>query len=238
MTPIWAMTLVGLVTGAVTLLGGTAVLRFKPALPVLLGFSSGAVIGVALFDLLPEGLNLAGDLHTHLAITSAAAVGFGLYLCADRLTRIGVIAWAGRRHFGPASLTLHSLLDGLGMGFAFHVSLAAGVIVAVAVLAHDLIDGANTVVLSLAGGMDTATARTWLIADGAAPLVGMAIASMITIPTFALALMLGLFAGFFLYVGASELLPRSQAGKPQLVTIAATAAGLAFIYAVVTLASV
>jgi ZIP family zinc transporter len=237
MIPIWAMLSVGLLTGGVTLLGGSAVLRYKPTLDLLLGFSSGAVIGVALFDLLPEGLNLAGDVHSHLTISTAAAVGFALYLLADRISRLRAKDWNARRHFGPASLTLHSFLDGLGMGLAFHVSLAAGIIVAVAVLAHDFVDGANTVVLSLAGGTDVATARGWLAADAAAPLVGMAFATAIAIPTFPLALLLGLFSGFFLYVGASQLLPRSRAGRPQLATVAATAAGMGFIYAVMALSS-
>jgi ZIP family zinc transporter len=239
MTPLWAMVAVGLLTGAITLLGGSIVLRYRPTIGLLLGFSSGAVIGVALFDLLPEGLDLLGEDHSHFAVTSAAAAGFVIYLFADRLSRLGGSVWSGRRHFGPASLTMHSLLDGLGMGFAFHVSLAAGLIVAVAILAHDFIDGANTVVLSLAGGTGEATARGWLAADATAPLVGLALASALTIPPFPLALLLGLFAGFFLYVGASELLPRSQsAGRPQLGTIAATGAGMAFIYGVVTLASI
>ena len=51
-----------------------------------------------------------------------------------------------------------------------------------------------------------------------------------------LALLLGLFAGFFLYIGASELLPRSQLGRPRLSTLAATALGGGFIYGVVRLA--
>ena len=56
-------------------------------------------------------------------------------------------------------------MDGLGIGFAFQVSSAAGMIVAFAVLAHDFVDGANTVTLSLAGGSDPAIARRWLLAD-------------------------------------------------------------------------
>ena len=55
-------------------------------------------------------------------------------------------------HLGPASLTAHSLLDGLGIGLAFQVAPAIGVVVAVAVLAHDVADGVNTVTLSLSGG--------------------------------------------------------------------------------------
>jgi ZIP family zinc transporter len=228
---------VGLVTGAATLLGGAVALRFQSALGLLLGVSSGAIIGVALFDLLPEALDLSGESHSHLSITTAVAIGFGLYLVADRASAILMRGAGGpRSHFAPASLTAHSLMDGLGIGLAFQVSTAMGLIVALAVLTHDILDGANTVTLSLAGGAATPAARGWLIADAAAPLVGIAIARTISVPPFVLANLLGGFAGVFLYIGASELLPRSQDRRPRLSTIAATGAGFAFVYAVIRLA--
>lgn len=50
-----------------------------------------------------------------------------------------------------------------------------------------------------------------------------------------LALLLGVFAGFFLSIGASELLPRSQDRRPRLSTIGASGLGFAFIYLVILL---
>jgi ZIP family zinc transporter len=227
---------VAFLTGIVTLLGGTLALRFRSALDLLLGFSSGSIIGVALFDLLPGALDLAGEKHGALSITSAIAAGFALYLTADRASFIFAADSSGRHHFAPAALTLHSFLDGLGIGLAFHVSSAAGVIVAIGVLAHDLIDGANTIVVTLSGGARKSIARSWLVADAVAPSLGILLGSVIAIPDFSLAIMLGLFGGFFLYVGASELLPRSHSRSPRMSTIAATLAGLAFICAVTWLA--
>lgn len=228
---------IGLATGAATLFGGALALRFQSALGLFLGFSSGAVIGVALFDLLPEAFELGGSHFEPLTITTVLAVGFALYLTADRLALILAGGSEGHRgHLGPASLTAHSLMDGLGIGFAFQVSSAAGMIVAFAVLAHDFVDGANTVILSLAGGSNPPTARRWLVADAAAPLLGIGIARVIRVPAPMLALLLALFAGFFLYIGASELLPRSHGPKPRLSSIAATGLGLGLIYSVVRLA--
>jgi len=228
---------VGLATGAATLVGGAMALRFRAALDLLLGFSSGAIIGVALFDLLPEALDAGGEGHSHLSITTAVAVGFALYLAVNRiLPLLPESVGRHRVHLGPASLTTHSLMDGLGIGLAFHVSSATGVIVALAVLMHDFLDGANTVTLSLGGGSDAPTARGWLFADAAAPMAGILIAQLISLPRFGLALLLGAFAGFFLYMGAADLLPRSHDRRPGLSTMAATGAGLAFIYLVIRLA--
>lgn len=231
------MVLAGTATGMATLGGGAAALRFRGALSALLGFASGAVIGVGLFDLLPEALDIGVGHHSDLKLMAAVAVGFVAYLAADRVALIvGQRDGRLRGHFGPASLTAHSLMDGLGIGLAFQIAPATGLVVALAVLAHDFLDGANTVTLSLAGGQRPGTARAWLIADAAAPLAGIGLSRLIGVTPMILAVLLAIFAGFFLYIGASELLPRAHAQGARLGTVAATAAGLAFIYLVVRLA--
>lgn len=237
MTASWTILAVGLATGVATLAGGGLALRLRSILGLLLAFSSGTIIGVALFDLLPEAMNLAGEGRTYLRITTATATGFALYLIAQRLSVITSNQSVGHRHFGPASLTIHSLLDGIGIGLAFHVSTGAGIIVALGVLAHDCIDGANTVALSMASGSGNKTARLWLAADALAPILGILLARQIEVPASTLALLLGVFAGFFLYIGASQLLPRSEALRPQLSTTATTLFGLATIYCLVRLAN-
>ena len=50
----FAPILLALVTLISTGLGGTAAIRLRDRLHLLLGFSSGAVLAVALFDILPE----------------------------------------------------------------------------------------------------------------------------------------------------------------------------------------
>jgi zinc transporter ZupT len=229
---------IGVATGAATAFGGVFALRFKSAMGLLLGFSSGAVIGVALLDLLPEAMEIGGARFHPLTLMTAVVVGFAVYLAADR----GGAGLAGEpssrqrhlgRHRGPASLTVHSLMDGLGIGLAFQFSSTAGLIVAAAVLAHDLCDGANTVILSLAAGSSPRAARRWLAADALAPLVGILAAQLVAVPGPILALLMALFAGLFLYVGASELLPKSRRDRPRRSTVAATLIGLGLIYAVV-----
>lgn len=228
---------IGLATGAATMAGGVLALRLKSTLGLLLAFASGAVVGVALFDLLPEALELGRASHPLSTMTTAAAVGFALYFAVDRLAPV-IAAGEGRHkgHLGAAALTLHSLMDGLGIGFAFQASAAAGVVVAFAVLAHDLVDGLNTVTLGLSGGLQRTTARRWLAADAAAPLVGIGVSRLVALPQPVLALLLAVFAGFFLYIGASELLPHSQNQHRRTTTVLLTILGLAMIYAVVKLA--
>jgi ZIP family zinc transporter len=222
---------IGLATGAATLVGGALALRFARQVHLVLGFSAGAVIGVALLDLLPEALALR---HGDARVTTLAAAGFLAYLVADRaLLMLAGGSAQHRGHFGAGALTVHSLLDGLGIGLGLQASLAVGLALAVAVLAHDLADGVNTVNISLTGSRDPATARRWLLADAAAPIVGIAASRFIVLPPAALGLVIAVFAGFFLYIGASELLPESHHRHPRAWTTVSTVLGVALIWAVV-----
>lgn len=219
-----------------TMLGGLLALKLKQHLPIALAFSAGAVIGVAFFDLLPEAFELgAADLRLTVA---AAAAGFFLYAIIDR--------FAGHDHnchdsphrglLGAASFSTHSLLDGLAMGLAFHVSHETGLVVTAAVLAHDFADGLNTVNVVTRHGATRKAALAWLAVDAAAPIVGAALSLLITPTPQALGLSLAAFGGFFLYIGACDLFPASQKARPGLTTLGATMAGAAFLYAATRLA--
>lgn len=233
-----------------TLFGGLLALRFRDHLHLVLGFSAGAVIGVAFFDLLPEAIELGEPLGVG-NVTALAALGFVGYLLFDRLTEFrancGDLSHGHHAHgphargdLGAASLALHSLLDGVAVGLAFQASAAVGAVVAVAVLVHDFSDGVNTVGLVLkterVGGPARDRAFRWLVVDAAAPVVGAASTMLFSLPEGALAVVLALFSGFFVYIGASELVPESHHAHPKLLTTAMTALGVAVMFAAVRLA--
>jgi zinc transporter ZupT len=214
----------GVAASAATLLGGALALRFQQRITLVLGLAAGVVLGVALFDLLPEALELGSGTHSPRAMLGYVALGLGGYLLLARSSitaQNGPSSW--RAHLGPASLTLHSFLDGMGIGLAFQVSADIGWMVALAVLTHDIADGVNTVSLSLTGAKP-GSARRWLVANGAAPLLGVCVGLSTRLPDLVLAPLMAAFAGIFLYIGACELLPRSYARDPRLrVTIASLA---------------
>jgi zinc transporter ZupT len=227
---------IGLAAGLATLLGGWLALRFGSRIHLVLGFSAGAVIGVALFDLLPEALRLARATGNPALVTGVVALGFFGYLLIDRALLIFSTRDLGHRgHLGAGSLTIHSFLDGLAIGLGFQVSTAVGAVLAIAVLAHDFSDGINTVNLSLVGSASRGAARRWLLADALAPLGGILVSRFIAAPPGALAIIIAAFAGFFLYIGASELLPDSHHRHPRAWTTIATLIGAGLIYVVVTL---
>ncbi len=225
------MILIGVAAGVATFIGGSFALRFSHKIHLVLGFSAGAVIGVALFDLLPEALQTGTQFYSLQTLTMVLGIGFLSYMLLDRSMLVFTSKSGGHSgHLGAGSLTVHSFLDGLGIGLSFQVSPALGLLVAAAVLVHDFSDGLNTVNLSLAGTGEKHAAKLWLIADALAPLVGIVATLFIHIPEGYLALILALFAGFFLYIGASELLPDSHHRYPRFSTTLLTISGAALIY--------
>lgn len=230
-------------TMVATFVGGLFALRFRDKLHLILGFSAGAVVGVAFFDLLPESIDLASHTYSTSTITSIAALGFAVFMILDRFITLHVHSdeHDSRSHgsagLGAGSLAIHSLLDGIGIGLAFKVSPAIGLIVAAAVLAHDFSDGINTVSMIIKNKGSQNEAMRWLFIDAMAPVIGIIAVQFFTVSENVLGLLLALFCGFFLYIGASDLLPESHHNHPTLYTTLATILGMATLFVVVRLAS-
>lgn len=226
----------------VTLIGGAVALRLHDRLHLLLGFSAGAVLGVALFDLAKEAVAIGIAYHTPEIIFLCIGLGFLGYLVLDRaiLLHSHVEPHDNREtenptraSFGAGTLSLHSFLDGVGIGIGFQVSTAVGVIIAVAVLVHDFSDGVNTVNLVLRSGGAMRQAFHWLLTDAFAPVLGILSTLFFHIADSTIGLVLAIFAGFFLYISASDLIPESHHRHPRLFTTLATFTGAALIFVAV-----
>jgi ZIP family zinc transporter len=103
------------------------------------------------------------------------------------------------------------------------------------VLTHDFSDGINTVNLVLRSGGSWRDALRWLMADASAPLLGVASTMFFRIPEPALALLLSVFVGTFLYLSASDLIPESHHRHPRALTTVMTLAGALVLYGVASL---
>lgn len=232
-----------------TLLGGIFALKFKDRLHLILGFSAGAVIGVAFFDLLPEAIELASPFFEISTITSISALGFICYMILDRFILVHGHAEEHHEHghasgllnrglFGAGSLSIHSFLDGIAIGFAFQVSSAVGIVVTIAVLIHDFSDGINTVNMILKNNGSVKNAFKWLVVDATAPVLGIIFTSFFTLEQKFIGILLAIFCGFFLYLGASDLLPESHHSHPTIWTSLMTVFGIAVLFVAIKLAGI
>ncbi|HZG35368.1 MAG TPA: ZIP family metal transporter [Gaiellaceae bacterium] len=202
------------VTVLSTLVGGLVAFRLARDLTTAIALTGGVVVAVALFHVLPEAIESAGDPHRVGLLVGA---GFVLFFLAERAlvlhhrdepeqarahSRVGAL--------GAAGLSLHSFIDGLGIGLAFGLSTETGLLVFVAVVAHDFADGLNTVGFVLRQSGDRRTAARWLTADALAPLVGAIVGTSISVSEQTLGSALAVYAGFFLFMGATDLLPHAH----------------------------
>ena len=223
-----------------TLAGGAVALRFRRDLATLIALSGGVVVAVALFDVLPEAVEAIGDPDR---ATTLVGVGFVIFFLAERLLVLHHRdePEQARAHeevgvFGAAGLSAHSFVDGLGIGLAFEISTSTGLLVFFAVIAHDFADGLNTVSFILRQSDNRRRAIQWLAIDAAAPLFGAVVGAAMSVSESVLGHLLALYAGFFLFMGATDLLPHAHE-HPSGRRVALTLVGFGAILAVSLLAT-
>jgi len=206
-----------------TLLGGWLALRAQRYLPLLLAVGAGLLLGTAFLDLLPEAMLMARSTGQSpgrvLAIALAAFLGFlSIESLSDGIGRLKNQRSATRKTLGRVSgglLILHSFRDGMVIGAAYSASRTVGLTVACGIVAHDIGDGMNTVLLSTSGEKAGPWDFVFLAADALAPFLG----GLLTIwwvqsPENAVVL-LAVAAGFFLQMATVDFLPdlRAYAGS-------------------------
>ena len=232
------MTVILVIFAAVisTALGGIFAIRFKDKLHLILGFGAGAILGVALFDLLPESIELTDGLYSVQTVAALIALGFCVFMLIDRFFLLhghsgdncDNPAHSGK--FGALAIILHSALDGFSIGIAFKVSPAVGWVVAFAVLIHGFSDGINTVNMIIKSKGNRITAMKWLAVDALAPAFGVIAAYCLTVSNSTLGIILSVFVGLFLYISASDLIPESHHKHPAIWTTISTIIGMAVIF--------
>jgi ZIP family zinc transporter len=224
-----------------TLSGGLTALKNKRYMNRLLGYTAGVLLGVVAFDLMPEIFKLLNEQHRDATGAMIALVcGFLVFHIIEKSILIHHNSEEEYKvhhhpHVGVASalaLSGHSFLDGVGIGLGFQAGTAVGIAVAIAVIAHDFTDGLNTVNLMLLNKNRSRRAFAFLLLDAFAPVLGVASTLLFHVSDNLLVLYLGFFAGFLLYIGASEILPAAHSRNSSYRTIGLTILGAIFMFVV------
>jgi ZIP family zinc transporter len=206
-----------LTAGAVvtTMAGGILALRMAHSLPTVIALSGGIVVAVALFDVLPEAIDLLPGQSS--SIGGLMGVGFLTFFLFERALVLhhrdepaDARAHGQVGTLGALGLSAHSFIDGLAIGLAFGANASTGLLVLVAVLAHDFADGLNTVSFVLNQSQNRPQAIRWQVTDAVAPLFGATVGALVNVPDATLGHLLSFYAGFFLYMGATDLLPEAH----------------------------
>lgn len=222
-----------------TLLGGLFAVKFKNKLHPIMAFTAGVLLGVVSFDIFPEIIEQVNENNIR-AIEPMLALVFG-FLLFHILEKIVVIHhaheedYAQHKHpsvgmFSALALIGHSFMDGIGIGLGFQINNAVGILVAIAVISHDFTDGMNTITLMLSNHNSVKKSKLFLLLDSAAPVLGALSTLFFIVPPHFSVWYLGFFAGFLLYIGASDILPEAHSQRSSLKLLSLTVLGVFFIF--------
>lgn len=212
LTQVFIYSLLG---GIVSLIGGILLLanrkRAKNLAEYATPFAAGALLAAAFVDLLQEA-NHEGDIDQALTFT---LVGILVFFLLERF-----LHWFHHHHEHVGSNsdpkipliiagdTLHNAIDGIAIAAGFLVSPSTGMVVTLAVAAHEIPQEIGDFGLLLQKGLSR---RKVLAAN-----IFSALATTVTALLFfqlgqdtniRLDIVLGLVAGFFIYVAVSDIIP-------------------------------
>jgi ZIP family zinc transporter len=229
---------VGALVSAVA--GGLVAMRASASIGLVIAIGAGIRIGAAFFDLMPEAVEQLGSLDTAMLCT---AIGFLAFYFVEKVTTLHVghetatemdHGHAAHRHVGivgATGMSVHSFLDGVALATGLVIGGGLGLVIAVVVIVHRFSDGIGIVSFLLASRTPIRETYAWVMVVAVAPMLGVLLGILVPVPGEVLGGMLAVFAGFFLYVGAAELLPEAHRADRSRLLVLATLAGVAGIYA-------
>jgi ZIP family zinc transporter len=228
------------ITCSSTMIGGIFATRHRKSIGILGAFAAGVLITTSLLDILPQTFRLAASANVLLEnVMALTVVGFLFLYIVSRMISEHVFSKDGEyvevKHpvggiFATSELSVHSFIDGLAIGFGLEADIHVGIIIAFAVICHDFTDGLSTVTVMLNSGNSLRNSLRMLLLDAVAPILGAVVTLFIELPPTYIVLLLPFFAGGFLYLGASDLLPQAHEKNPPTITIATCTAGFVLIF--------
>lgn len=214
------LTLIG---GVISLIGGIILLRSKSSAKMLAKFATpfaaGALLAAVFLDLLKDGLE-NGEVNRVLLAT---LIGMVIFFLAERLLR-----WFHHHHSDEEEKehaekpliivgdTIHNALDGVAIAAAFMVSPATGLVTTLAVAAHEIPQEIGDFGLLLSRGMSRKRVLMVNVLSAlATTLAAILVFALGSADVLPLDIILGLSAGFLLYIAASDIIPEIHAKSPK-----------------------
>ncbi len=229
MSSLWQVFIFSLVGGVISLIGGLLLLANKNnAHKVALyatPFAAGALLAAAFIDLLPEAAH-QGSIDIALYATLG---GILFFFMLERFLRWfhhhheHEHAQGGKKADPKVPLivigdTVHNFIDGIAIAAGFLVDPTTGIIVTLAVAAHEIPQEIGDFGLLLKKGVSRKNViiinALSALATTVAAVTFFAIGQEITI---AMDWVLGIVAGFFIYVAVSDIIPSIHKSEDRVI---------------------
>ncbi|HEY6127559.1 MAG TPA: ZIP family metal transporter [Candidatus Acidoferrum sp.] len=202
----------GLVAAGGNLLGGYFVVRKewpRRYLQYFLALGAGYMLAVALMDILPESVKLAGQNAFLYVLAGFFLIHLFEHTIAPHFhfgeeTHEEEFAKRNARRTVLLGLAIHAIFDGVAIAAGFLISTWLGAIIFVAVFLHKLPEGFTVASMVLASGQNRKNAIRAAATLGGATLLGVALTSVMQAQ---LQYALPLAGGVTLYVAGTDLLP-------------------------------
>ncbi|MDR1713708.1 MAG: ZIP family metal transporter [Coriobacteriales bacterium] len=227
--PVIAMVIIcSLVGGAFSLVGGL-ILSISRRVEVFAGyataFAAGALLAAAFMDLLPEAIEETAAGST-LAFTMIGLIAFFLLESC--------VNWFHKHDHPPEEHddnevlvpmvvlgdTLHNAIDGAAIAAGFLVSPVSGVIVTLAIAAHEIPQEIGDFGIMLHSGVSRNRTILINLASALAATVSAVIFYLLgDAVEITLAPLLGIVAGFFIYIAATDIIPTIHKERDRLVQL-------------------
>lgn len=193
-------------------------------LHLMLGFSAGILGGITFVDILPEAFAIARELSLlPIYVPSGIGIGFFILLMGERYLLATDEIHGGHFHIhdkpldprhglmGVSALTFHGVMDGFVIPIGFSAGPQVGLLVTLAVAIHQIPDSFAALSLALGSTDNKKQAFLYVLATAVDTPIGIVIGLILVgLGTFMIPLGLGLSAGTFIYVSASDLVPELQ----------------------------
>ena len=229
MSTLWQVFIFSLIGGIVSLIGGILLLANKNNAHRLAlyatPFAAGALLAAAFIDLLPEAAH-QGNVDTALYATLG---GILVFFMLERFLR-----WFHHHHEHEHTQnssksdprvpliivgdTVHNFIDGIAIAAGFLVDPATGIIVTLAVAAHEIPQEIGDFGLLLSKGV----ARKNVIVINVLSALATTVAAVVFFTigqshTIPMDVVLGIVAGFFIYVAVSDIIPSIHKSEDKVI---------------------
>jgi zinc and cadmium transporter len=222
------------------------------ALPLLVAFATGALLGAALLGLLPEAIEMARGDYAGVGLSLLGGIALFFVLeklvlwrhchedhCETHAPEHGHGHDAHQRAPGVMILigdTMHNVLDGVLIAAAFLIDVPHGIMAGLAVLAHEVPSEVGNFAILLHSGMSRARAFSWNLITALGAVIGGVVgyfALSAVMP--ALPYALGVSAASLLYVAVADLIPglhRKTDARSGILQVILIALGVALVASV------
>jgi len=181
----------------------------------LVAISAGSLMGGAFLHLIPEAIENVENEHGVENIFIAVLIGFAVFFVLER-----VLHWHHcHKHKGDCSVHpftylnligdgLHNFIDGVVIVAAFSLSVELGVATTIGVILHEIPQEISDFGVLIYGGFTKAKALLFNFLSGITAIVGALCGfALINVAQGSMPLLIGVTAGGFIYISASDLIP-------------------------------